>query len=211
MTESLTGQLLVASSLVTQPISAGGVCLVVHQDDENVIGVMLNRPMKPNPAELLALLQQNGEDLPEPSASDGEIAARFPNDMDTSSSADSPLGLLHFGGPMSGPVVALHQDQQQAEAETGEGIYVAAQKHHLENLVREKHATFRLFVGHLGWKHEQLEHEIAAGVWHQVPATRQTVFSPYQDMWPRVIRRATSNSMAKWLGIPDVIGAGELN
>ena len=56
MIESFTGNLLVASSLVTDPIYAGGVCLVVHQDDTNVIGVMLNRPMKPTPEALVAML-----------------------------------------------------------------------------------------------------------------------------------------------------------
>ena len=217
MIESLTGQLLVASALVTEPMYAGGVCLIVHQDDENVLGVMMNRPLKPSPAALLKLL---GKDTPDEisdlptdlSSPESDLSDRLPPiTLLTESLADSPLGMLHFGGPMPGPVVAIHQDQQQAEAETGMGIYVAAQKEHLENLVREKQLPFRLIVGHLNWKPEQLQHELAAGVWHPIPATPQTVFSPSDEMWPGIIRRATSNSMAKWLGIPDAAGVGELN
>ncbi|KAA1260778.1 hypothetical protein LF1_33190 [Rubripirellula obstinata] len=229
MTESLTGQLLVASSLVTQPMYAAGVCLVVHQDDQNVIGVMLNRPMKPSPEMLLELLSPNSSDDPSGKSGDPQDSEaglmdsesqtdRLPNsEMDlqfphgSKSMAESPLAMLHFGGPNSGPVVAIHQDQQQAEAETGDGIYVAAQKHHLENLVRDPKASYRLIVGHLSWKPEQLEHELAAGVWHQIPATLKTVFSSHEEMWPGIIRRATSNSVSKWLGIPDAKGMGELN
>ena len=237
MTESLTGQLLVASSLVTQPMYAAGVCLVVHQDDDNVIGVMLNRPMKPSPEMLLALLNQDSTEagldddhgsvdyhgsvdrgkspqiesdrlrIPPPSAA--PAGPHFKSELKPTQG--SPLAMLHFGGPNSGPVVAIHQDHQQAEAETGDGIYVAAQKHHLENLVRDPQASYRLIVGHLSWKPEQLEHELAAGVWHQVPATSRTVFSSHDEMLPGIIRRATSNSLSKWLGIPDAKGVGELN
>lgn len=196
--ESFTGTLLVASSLVTDPVYAGGVCLVVHQDDDNVIGVMLNRPLQPSPE---ALMQMLGE----PTDSTNRITQIAPQ-MPTEVS-----GSLHFGGPLSGPVVAIHQLSQCAEAETGNGIYVAAQKHHLEQLVRDQPGPYRLIVGHLGWEKGQLESEIEAGIWHTVPATADSVFSATSDMWQRLVRRATSNSMAKWMGIPDVIGAAELN
>jgi putative transcriptional regulator len=119
--------------------------------------------------------------------------------------------MLHFGGPLSGPVVAIHQMSQFAEAETGTGIYVAAQKQHLEDLIRRQVGPYRLIVGHLGWKTEELDGEIEAGIWHVVPATVDTVFSAATEMWPRLIRRATSSSMAKWIGAADVIGASELN
>ncbi len=118
---------------------------------------------------------------------------------------------MHFGGPLSGPVVAIHQDSQFAEAEPGVGIYVAAQRHHLEDLIKHPIAPYRLIVGHLGWKTEDLISEIDAGVWHMIPATTESVFAPAREMWPRLIRRATSNSMAKWIGVADQPYAFELN
>jgi putative transcriptional regulator len=213
MTDSLTGNLLVASSMVTDPIYSGGVCLVVHQDDTNVIGVMLNRPMKPSPEALAAICQQPRPaknrltSEPDPGRSDSEAAQASEGKMVD----QSPLGVLHFGGPLSGPVVAIHQTDQYAEAETGSGIYVAAQKQHLEDLIRRRSGPYRLIVGHLGWEGEQLEAEIESGIWHVVPATIDTVFGTASEMWPRLIRRATSSSLAKWIGIRDVVGAGELN
>ena len=209
---SFTGNLLVASSLVTEPIYAGGVCLIVHQDSEHVIGVMLNRPMKPSAEMLMAMLG-------------GKSAAQPPADnrLGTPESTEAPqsefqgdvgaggLGLVHFGGPLSGPVVAIHQNSQFAEAETGSGIYMAAQKQHLEDLVRRKPGPYRLIIGHLGWEIEQLQGEVEAGIWHLVPATVESVFASAGQMWPGLIRRATSRSMARWMGTADVIEAAELN
>lgn len=217
MPETFTGNLLVASSLVTDPIYAGGVCLVVHQDEENVIGVMLNRPMKPSPETWAAIVQQ------EPQQPENRIASQFADEEEAEPEAamvseqpaeqsqSAPLSSLHFGGPLSGPVVAIHQHDQFAEAETGSGIYVAAQKQHLEDLIRNRPGDYRLIVGHLGWEHEQLRGEIESGLWHVVPATSDTVFGTTSEMWPRLIRRATSNSLARWIGARDVVNAGELN
>ena len=204
MTESLTGQLLVASTLSSDPIYSHGVCLVVHQDEANVIGVMLNRPMQPSPEALPKMLG----DEPGPATDTGNRLAPYD---EVPKPPVSPFGALHFGGPRSGPVVAIHQTSQYAEAETGEGIYVAAQRQHLEDLVRDHPAPYRLIVGHLGWEAGELETEIEAGFWHRVPATTETVFAAADEMWPLLIRRATSNSMARWIGIPDLVGAAELN
>jgi len=208
MTDSLTGNLLVASSLATDPIYCRGVCLVVHQDESNIIGVMLNRPLKPGPEVLLEML--NGE------VSHQDCSNRLSRydesaNEETVTGDSSPFGMLHFGGPRSGPVVAIHQTSQYAEAETGDGIYVAAQKQHLEDLVRDHPAPYRLIVGHLGWEVSELEAELEAGIWHIVPATTDKVFAAADEMWPRLIGRATANSMADWIGICDVVNAGELN
>ncbi len=185
MIDSLAGNLLIASTLVDDPVRASSVCLLVHHDEDGAIGVMLNRPLAPNPPALLAMLGQP----PQP-PSDGN---RLP-----AATKGPGLGteMVHFGGPLSGPVVAIHSESKFAEAETGPGIYVAAQKHHLEGLFSQPHGPMRLIVGHLGWQPEELQNELDAGVWHVVPATAEAVFSSDRDMWPRLIRRATARSMA---------------
>lgn len=219
--ESLTGNLLVASSLVSNPMYSAGVCLVVHQDADHVIGVMLNRPMKPNPDAMAKMFGKKSADPESKNRLDGpppqDDAGSEPTDLVPKTDAVSVmegmanLGLVHFGGPLSGPVVAIHQLSQFAETETGAGIYMAAQKQHLEDLVRQKPGAYRLIVGHLGWETEQLQHEIEAGVWHTLPATAESVFASATSMWPGLIRRATSRSLARWIRTPDVLGAAELN
>ena len=118
---------------------------------------------------------------------------------------------MHIGGPLSGPIVALHQIRDYAEAETGEGIYVAAQKHHLVDLIRDQDEPCRLIVGHVGWHPEELEAEISNGTWHVIPASVDDVFASANDMWPSIIRRATNSSLAKWIGLSDANAPGELN
>jgi len=216
MRESYLGQLLVASSTITDPMYANGVCLIVHDDETRVIGVMLNRPIEPNPEAFRAILSET------PSHLSTEQEPRFSTntekikESDTNSPfADSDLPLsvrpLHFGGPLSGPIVALHQIRDYAEAETGNGIYVAAQKQHLVELIRDQNEPFRLIVGHLGWHPEELDAEVAEGHWHVLPANVDDVFSSASDMWSCVIRRATNSSLAKWIGLPDANFIGELN
>lgn len=289
MKEPLIGQLLVASSVTPSPLYAGGVCLVVHEDDEHTIGVMLNRPMKPNPEAIDALLMHvldsgtsddgqllDGADADEPGdASFGDAAlgdswdatvdssiesddsASWSEDMfgdpeqsasphhggtnrladlnlenasdglasgqdlaDDSSLVSAPGAqsprppsqpLLHFGGPVSGPVVALHQNAQLAEMQSADGVYVAADREHLEHLLTDRQHPFRLILGHLRWDNEQLDREMDAGWWHRVPASAETVFSPAPAMWPRLIRRGTANSLASWIGVPDLVAAAQWN
>lgn len=209
MIDSLTGKLLIASSLVTDPMYAGGVCLVVHQDENEVIGVMLNRPLRPTP-EALATMQ--GEDPENPSENPTPEAPTNQRLRSTDVPVGpNPWGMLHFGGPLSGPVVAIHPRSELGDVETGQGIFVAAQKQHLEHLVREQEGQCRLIVGHLGWETEQLQSEIEQGIWHIVPATVETVFSPAQEMWPRIIRHATSCSLARWIGVKHFSPIPEIN
>lgn len=56
MPQSLVGNVLVASTLVTESVFARGVCLMMHHDEGGAIGVMLNRPIWPPPAELLKMI-----------------------------------------------------------------------------------------------------------------------------------------------------------
>lgn len=265
MHNSQLGKLLVASTVTKHPVYAGGVCLVVHQDDEQTIGVMLNRPLQPNIAAMTALmnaaaldaqessdtddeadefsleqnLEQNFDGSPDfddssetaeswqesdfddgaslsnsqpPSSPNRIIGHLDPNNaLETDSTGMTPLGQLHFGGPVSGPVVALHDSSDHAEMETSEGIYVAAQKDHLEELVRSRSECFRLIVGHLRWAPGALQSEIDAGLWHPIPATPEEVFAPAVGMWPRLVRRATSRSMAGWIGTTDLVDAASWN
>ncbi|QDV88426.1 YqgE/AlgH family protein [Planctomycetes bacterium TBK1r] len=125
--------------------------------------------------------------------------------------ASKSLGMIHFGGPLSGPVVAVHNSSEHAEAQAGKGIYVAAQRDMLETLVRQKPGPFRLIVGHLGWSIDQLRAEREAGFWHMIDATDEDVFAGDHELWPMVIRRATTRSVADWLGIKDTPSAAEVN
>ncbi|MFG0288294.1 MAG: YqgE/AlgH family protein [Rhodopirellula sp. JB044] len=119
---------------------------------------------------------------------------------------------LHFGGPLSGPIVAVHGSRELGEAEAGEGIYVAAHRDHLEALLQSgQPIPYRLIIGHLGWTQEQLCEEIAAGVWHRIPATADILSTADEWLWPKLIRSATASSVSRWLGVPHVADSHQLN
>ncbi len=119
---------------------------------------------------------------------------------------------LYFGGPLSGPVVAVHGQANLAEAEAGEGIFVAAQRDHLEALLQaEQPVPFRLIVGHLSWTRDQLANEIEGGVWHRVRATNEILSTADEWLWPKLIRSATAGSVSRWLGTTHVADAHLLN
>lgn len=119
---------------------------------------------------------------------------------------------LHFGGPLSGPVIAVHGAEELGETEAGEGIYIAAQRDHLEALLQaEQPHPYRLIVGHLGWSQDQLNQEIAAGVWHRLPATADILSTSDEWLWPKLIRSASASSVSRWLQVPHVADAHLLN
>ena len=215
--DSLVGKLLVASSINEDPVLARSVSLVVHQDDENMIAVMLNRPMSPNPTALLQMLNEeppNSEsDHKDPGEDEGSdrIGHLVAHAEQTVAEVTPSVGMVHFGGPLSGPVVAVHGLSEFAEAETGDGVYVAAQRQLLENLVRTNPGPFRLIVGHLGWTLPKFAAELDQGRWHAIDATSDAVMEDDATMWPNLIRRATSSSVARWIGIPDVPNVGQWN
>lgn len=119
--------------------------------------------------------------------------------------------MVHFGGPVSGPIIALHGSRDLADAEAGAGIYVAAQREHLEKLVKQTSGDVRLIIGHAAWTADQLAAEITAGFWHLLPATPELVLPTHVDLWPQLLRRATGSSVAFWLGARDTNGLTELN
>ncbi|MEM6470194.1 MAG: YqgE/AlgH family protein [Planctomycetota bacterium] len=220
--DSLVGRLLVASTMMGDPLLSRSVSLIVHHDDQHVFAVLLNRPMAAPPTMTKMLAGETAEKSPSPtnrlspnaegsSSTELTVSPNLPPVVKTVSDAAKSLGAIHFGGPLSGPVVAVHGASEYAEAEAGRGVYVAARKELLETLVREKSTPFRLIVGHLGWTQEQLAQERDAGYWHLIDATRDQVFEEDAELWPSVIRRATSSSLARWIGCPDTPSAGLVN
>ncbi len=125
--------------------------------------------------------------------------------------AQAGTAIVHFGGPLSGPVVAVHGTRALAEAEAGQGVFMAAQREHLEQLVINGEDDFRLIIGHSAWTTAQLSEEFSAGYWHVLPATQETTLPVRVDLWPQLIRRATGVSVASWVGARDSGGWTGLN
>lgn len=177
--KSLAAHVLVASPQLADPNFVHTVVLLIQHTDEGALGVVLNRPTtKP----LCELWQEVGE---------------APCHVE---------GPVYLGGPVPGPVMSIHANQFFAEMEILPGVFFAAKKNHLDELVLHKDDPLRVFLGHAGWGPGQLENELEEGAWQTTPATAETIFYDGSDLWETVRRQiagATLKSMLHIKHVPD--------
>ena len=124
MDDSLRGKLLLASPTLLDPNFARTVVLIAEHTEDGAMGLILNRPTENTVAEVWKMVGEEDLDCPQP---------------------------IFFGGPVSGPLVALHRLKGAAEAEVVPGIYFSAHKDKLAMLVRQTSKPFRFFTGYAGW------------------------------------------------------------
>jgi putative transcriptional regulator len=174
---NLTGQLLVAAPHYDDAIFGRTVCLVVHHADDGAVGIVLNRGFR-NEAEGLWKHLTGGK-------------------------AELREGVLHFGGPDSGPVVAIHNCNELAEFEPAKGVYMAAQIESLKALVAasgenrsESNCALKIIVGQADWKPGQLDAQFAEGKWYPLPVSAELVFVDPALMWPAALRRVGNRLVA---------------
>jgi putative transcriptional regulator len=47
--------------------------------------------------------------------------------------------------------------------------------------------SFRVYAGYTGWTAQQLQNEVARGLWRVLPASALSIFDPYPEtLWPRL-------------------------
>ncbi len=183
--KSLKGHVLVASPYLVDPNFVRTVVLMLHHSDEGAFGVVLNRPAENTVSELW---EKIGEGTCE-------------NDQ-----------LINFGGPVSGPLMALHEMQSASEMEVLPGLYFAAQRENLEKILRQEKHSVRVFVGHAGWGGGQLEQELGEGAWLTGAAKAEYVF--YQrdlDLWKRVSKQIGNELLVRATGIKHLPDDPSLN
>jgi putative transcriptional regulator len=173
---SLQGCFLVASPhLVASPFSRT-VIFVLQHTEEGAWGVVLNRPA-------------------------GQRICDFWSQV-----SDEPCEAerqLNLGGPVSGPVIALHSCVACAEAQVPPGVFLASHKDNLAQVVQQDE-PFRLFVGHAGWTPGQLEQEVAQGIWLVAPATVEDVFGDDDEMWHQALKSIGNAFIRDVVGIKHI-------
>ncbi len=165
--KSLQGHLLVASAVLVDLNFRKTVVLMIHHDDDGALGLVLNRP------------------------SDMKVDELWDKIAETPCQSEQ---VLHVGGPVEGPLMALHTHEDLSEIEVLPGVYFCVQKQNLNELVARPDDSFRLFVGHAGWGGGQLAGELAEGLWLTTPAKPPHIFEPGDDIWESVFREITRAS-----------------
>ena len=79
--------------------------------------------------------------------------------------------LVHVGGPVSGPLMALHTDASAAEMEVfARALLCRPAREPGKAPPGHTNGPVRIFVGHAGWGEGQLERELQQGAWLTSPA-----------------------------------------
>jgi len=182
--KSLEGHFLVASPHLLDPNFARSVVLLIQHNEEGAMGVVLNRSASKTICELWEELHE----------------AHCDNSQH-----------LNLGGPVSGPLLALHTDAKLGEMEILPGLYFSVAKEHLEQLVQQPGLRLKLFVGHSGWAGGQLEGELRQGAWLTVPASLDEVFQDEQEIWRLVSRKIGKQMLDSMLHIKHVPEDPSLN
>lgn len=173
--KSLQGQLLVASPHLLDTNFSRTVVLMVQHQPQGALGLVLNRP---GPWRVHELWEKVGKGA---------------------CPSTAPVGL---GGPVEGPLMAVHQQPLFADAEVYPGLYFATRTDFLEKIVARTDGVFRLFVGFAGWGAGQLETELTAGGWLTAPAENRLIFdTDTADIWKVVIEGIGSELMQSSLRI----------
>jgi len=180
--KSLKGHFLIASSHLQDPNFARAVILLVHHSKQGAFGVVLNRPAESTVEELWEKADQGPCECKQP---------------------------FYVGGPVAGPVMAIHGDPELAEMTILPGVYFAAHKEHLGKLIEQNEHPFRIFINHSGWGEGQLEHELEQGAWLTIPATPESVFYDDFDLWTKAtyqVGRTLLTKVLKLKHIPEDAG-----
>ncbi len=111
---------------------------------------------------------------------------------------------LHVGGPVEGPLMALHADEFIMEMEVIPGIYFSANREKLEQLAVKPDGPARYFVGYAGWSAGQLETEIKRGSWQTLPARPDHIFESDERLWQVARREIADHILRAQLGIKHV-------
>ena len=168
MTRSdLTGQLLVATPLLSEPTFRRTVVLLLDHGHDGAMGVVLNRPMTVEVAAVLPGWQPH-------TTAPGVLFQGGPVEL------DSAIGLVAVPGDAGEPVGVRRI--------SGALGLVDLDVEPL-SVVRDL-AGLRVFAGYAGWSLGQLEAEIAEGAWYVVDGEARDPFSADPEtLWREVLRR----------------------
>jgi putative transcriptional regulator len=175
--KSLAGHFLVASRYLRDPNFAQSVVLMIHHNDEGAMGVVINRPSDKSIREVWELI---GND---PCNRDDQV---------------------FVGGPVPGPIVAVHAQEAFSEHQVLPGLFVSTHRDALDLIVRKTDQPVRLYSGHAGWGSGQLEGELEAGGWLFTRATKDDVFADHETIWKTVTQRIGLEIMAPELDFEHV-------
>ena len=166
------GMLLVATPKLDETRFERSVVLLMQHDDRGTFGVAINKPANDS-------VKSVWEEL---------TGAEPVEDQ-----------LVVAGGPLQGPVIALHQLKDLSDVAMPGGIYVSAQIEKLHELIKYED-PYRIVVGIAGWQRGQLQEELSSGCWYVLPSDADMVFEDPEWMWEYCIDECGRQQIVDLIG-----------
>jgi putative transcriptional regulator len=167
------GSYLIASPILDHSPFRRSVVLVLQNTADGTFGIVLNRP--------------------------GDAGMK--NAWQEMTGSNVREDCIVQGGPLGGPVLAIHRDRTLAEYEVPGGIYVSSQAEKLTELLKLDESALRIVFGIAGWKNGQLSDEINNGLWYQLDAPPDHVFDDVTFMWENFMHRYGQATLRHVIGV----------
>lgn len=171
--ETLQGTILVSTDRLEGTRFERTVVLLMQDDKRGTFGVALNKPANES-------VRSAWEKLTGAESNDDQT--------------------IVAGGPLQGPVFALHCMPSLSDVEMPGGLYVAAQVEKMQQLIKQFDSPYRIVVGIAGWQPGQLESEFDSGFWYSMPLDIEMVFDDPQWMWETCIHEYGRQKIAEIIG-----------
>jgi putative transcriptional regulator len=176
--KSLKGYLLVATEQLLDGNFVRTVLLLFDHNSEGAAGVVLNRPTQATITDVSERIFE------EPIEWDKEI---------------------HLGGPVPGPLMALHNESDLADQEIIPGVSSTTDSTKLREIIERKPEPCFFLAQYAGWGAGQLEREIAEESWVYLPATVDHVFwTREQNLWDAVMKEIRASNLASMVKLKDI-------
>ena len=111
---------------------------------------------------------------------------------------------LYFGGPVTGPLMAVHDDASFAEHEILPGVFFAGKEENVVPLMRQTKQPCKVFTGYAGWEPGQLEYEIEQRVWRVVPGTAERIFSKSDELWEELSKEVMERQLREMFNVKHI-------
>jgi putative transcriptional regulator len=183
--QTLKGHFLIASPQLDSPIFSRSVILVIEQNEEGVLGVIVNQQINTTLTEL-----------------SGKI---FPEDFEW----DKPLSL---GGPMASSLMMLHTNEALADQEVIPGVYITTDGAKVQELIDARSEPSLVVANYSGWGPGQLDGELLADTWLTLPATFDHVFwTGSKELWKVAVSQVKARALAVLAGVRELPPDPNLN
>ena len=175
---SLKGHLLIATPELLAPFFTRTVILMFEHTEEGAAGVVLNRPTEATVTDLSEQVFEERFEWAKP---------------------------IYLGGPVSGPLMVLHTDEELSDRQIIAGVYGTIDANQVQQVIRRRAEPSLIVANYAGWGPGQLEAEIAEGAWSSTPATVEHIFwAGPEDLWEAVVKQAGGPGVAGLLGLRNV-------